>query len=89
MSWPASTEYDNQSYKDDNGVSYTVHCGQSNNGKVIGTSSGTANLKQCMDACDKMSGCNAALFQTGANNCFFIGTVDTTVANSTYNVGLL
>jgi hypothetical protein len=62
--------YNNQAYQDDNKVTYTVKCGQSNNGAVIGSSSATVNLKQCMNACDAKSGCNAALFQTGVNNCY-------------------
>ncbi|KAK5677616.1 hypothetical protein LTS10_010190 [Elasticomyces elasticus] len=63
-------------------------CGYSNNGKVIATSSGMANLEQCMDACDKQAGCKAADFHTGANNCYLIGPLGTNIVNSTYNLGL-
>jgi hypothetical protein len=42
-----------------------------------------------MNACDIKSGCKAALFQTGVNKCYLIGTLGTTISNSTYNLGIL
>jgi len=81
--------YNSQAFKDDNGVTYTVKCGYSNNGKVIGSSTLTTNLPQCMDACDKQTGCTGALFQTGVNHCYLIGTLGSTAINSTYNLALL
>lgn len=81
--------YNNQNYKDSTGVSYAISCGKSNNGAVIGSSSATVNLGQCMTACDGKSGCKAALFHTGGNQCYFVGTLGSTVTNSTYNLGVL
>lgn len=61
-------------------------CGHSNNGEVIATNSGTVNLAQCMDACDKQVGCNAANFLTGSNRCYLIGTLGSNIVNQTYNL---
>ncbi|KAK5129687.1 hypothetical protein LTR08_002979 [Meristemomyces frigidus] len=80
--------YNGQNYQDSTGATYAVTCHASNNGAVIGSSGSTVNLGQCMTACDGQSGCKAALFHTVANQCYFVGTLGSTITNDTYNVGV-
>ncbi|KAK4554600.1 laccase, multicopper oxidase, benzenediol:oxygen oxidorectuctase [Recurvomyces mirabilis] len=70
---PICPTYANKVYTDSNNVQYTVYCPGFTNGPTIATTNSATNLAECMQACDNQSGCVAANFHTGVNQCSFIG----------------